>query len=78
MKLTMEADLTPQELREFLGLPDVRQAQERWLAQIEERILKEAANVSPEKIIQSWIGGASSNIEIMTKLFESFSGATRK
>lgn len=78
MKLKIEADLSPAELREFLGMPDVRSIQEKWMAGMEERIMAEAANLAPDKILQSWIGGASSNVEMMSKLFEGFTGLGKK
>ena len=72
MKFKIEADVTPQEARDFLGLPDVRHLQERWLAEVEELLMSDVANFSPERFLQYWMTGASANAELMTKLFESF------
>ena len=39
MKFTVNVDCTPQEAREFLGLPNVQPMQERAMKQFEERLL---------------------------------------
>ncbi len=68
MKITIEADCTPAELREFMGLPDVKKMQDKWFAEFEEKIMASAKSTSPDQLIQSWIGGASANIEQFASL----------
>ena len=38
MKIKLDLDCTPEELREFFGLPDVRGMQEQLLKEVEERM----------------------------------------
>ena len=63
MKVTIDIDLSPQEARETLGLPDVRKLQEDWFKAVEEKIMAEADKFSPESIIRNWTAAASGNLE---------------
>ena len=78
MKLTIDIDCTPQEARAFLGLPDVQKLQEKWLAEIESKILEEAEKFQPENILQTWATGASGNMEGMTEMFNTFMKSAQK
>lgn len=72
MQVNITIDCTPAEARELLGMPNVQKLQEEWLKRIEDRIMSEAENLSPEKIMNSWIAGASSNMDLITSLMGSF------
>ncbi|GAC1331563.1 MAG: DUF6489 family protein [Beijerinckiaceae bacterium] len=54
MKATIEIDCTPEELREFMGLPDVRPLQANLMGDLEKRMKDAADRMSPENIIKSW------------------------
>lgn len=64
MKITVDVDVTPQELREFLGLPNVEKIQKEFLKNAE-KYLKEsesgqygdiiAAAVQPMMAYQQWL-----------------------
>ncbi len=43
MKVTIEIDCTPLEARQFMGLPDVQPMQTAVLAEMEKRLMAEAA-----------------------------------
>ena len=55
MKVTIEVDCTPQEAREFLGLPDVRPMQEAVLGRIESQLMDATNALSPEGVIKMWL-----------------------
>ncbi len=60
MKMNIQIDMTPEEARKFLGLPDVSKAQERMMAEIEKR-MKAAVDLNdPEAMMKAWmpLGGA--------------------
>jgi len=40
MKINIEMDTSPEELRTFFGLPDVEPLQREWMAQLQERMRK--------------------------------------
>ncbi|QEP30607.1 DUF6489 family protein [Pukyongiella litopenaei] len=78
MQVNISIDLTPAEAREMLGLPNVQKLQEEWLKSIEDKIMSEAAKLSPETILKSWTAGASSNVEMLTSLMSNFAGGLTK
>jgi hypothetical protein len=55
MKMNIEIDMTPDEARRFLGLPDVTKLQEKMMAEIEKR-MKAAVDVNdPEAMLRAWM-----------------------
>ena len=68
MKIAIELDLSPQEARELLGMPDITEAQRNWTKAVEDQIMTEVKNLSPEAIMQSWMKGAGANVEWLTNL----------
>jgi hypothetical protein len=55
MKLNIQIDMTPDEARKFLGLPDVSRAQERMMAEVEKR-MKAAVDLNdPEAMMRAWM-----------------------
>jgi hypothetical protein len=55
MKLNIQIDMTPDEARRFLGLPDVSKAQERMMAEVEKR-MKAAIDINdPEAMMRVWM-----------------------
>jgi hypothetical protein len=55
MKMNIEIDMTPDEARRFMGLPDVSKAQERMVADIEKR-MKAAIDINdPEAMMRAWM-----------------------
>lgn len=72
MKITIDIDCSAAEAREMLGLPDVKKMQEKWMGQIEEKLMADVENFSPEKLMKSWVSGASSNMEWLPGMFSAF------
>ena len=72
MKMNIEIDLTPEEARKFLGLPDVSKAQERMMAEIEKR-MKAAIDVNdPEAMMKAWMPLGGQGLEQFSKfMFDS-------
>jgi hypothetical protein len=60
MKMNIQIDMTPEEARKFLGLPDVSKAQERMMAEIEKRMKAAVDMNDPEAMMKAWmpLGGA--------------------
>ncbi len=54
MKLNLVFDCTPEEAREFLGLPDVKPLQAKVLARIEQQLLDATSTFSPEGVLKMW------------------------
>ena len=54
MKIKIEVDCTPEEARNFFGLPNVKPMQEAVMARIEKQVLDAATSMSPEAILKLW------------------------
>ena len=83
MKMHIEIDMTPDEARRFLGLPDVSKAQDKMMAEIEKR-MKAAIDVNdPEAMLRAWMPLGGQGFEQFQRfMFDSArraaSGSTRK
>ena len=75
MKVTMEVDCTPSEARRFLGLPDLEPIQQAVMKRLEEQILEQAAQLSPEGLLKSWLSAGAFSAENMQDLM---TGAFRR
>jgi hypothetical protein len=56
MKVTIEIDCTPVEARQFMGLPDIEPMQAAVIAEIQKRVMAEAAKFSPDSYLRAWFG----------------------
>ena len=54
MKIKVEFELTPQEFRETLGLPNISALQDETLAMLRDRITSDVENIDVAHIIESW------------------------
>ena len=54
MRLTVEVDCTPQEARQFMGLPDVQPMQDAVMDRLQQQMVSNIEKVSPEALMQSW------------------------
>ena len=83
MKMNIEIDMTPDEARRFLGLPDVSKAQDKMMAEIEKR-MKAAIDVNdPEAMLRAWMPLGGQGFEQFQRfMFDSArraaSGSSRK
>ena len=64
MKLHIDLDLTPDEARRVMGLPDVAQMQERLVAEMEKRMMEALKTASdPEAMLKTWFNWGSQGME---------------
>ena len=64
MKLNIEIDLTPDEARRVMGLPDVTQLQEKLTAEMEKRLMAAVeASADPEAMLKTWFNWGSQGME---------------
>ena len=54
MKIKVEFELTPQEFRESLGLPNISALQDEALAMLRDRITSDVENIDLAEIVESW------------------------
>jgi hypothetical protein len=69
MKFNIELDVTPEELRRFLGLPDVAPLQEELMNKLKERIDSGMTDYDPVKLMEPFLTGNLKSFESMQKLF---------
>ena len=54
MKVNIEFDMTPDEARRLMGLPDVTALQTKMTAEIERRMKAALDNTNPEAMLKAW------------------------
>ncbi len=73
MKVNIDIECTPQEARQFMGLPDVEPMQAAVMKKIEERMLSDIEKFSPDALMRNWLALFPQNADwlqdMMNKLF---------
>jgi uncharacterized protein DUF6489 len=54
MKVNIELDMTPEEARRLMGLPDVAAMQERMAKEIERRMKEALQSSDPAAMLKAW------------------------
>ena len=73
MKVTVEIDCTPDEARQFFGLPDLKPLQATVLAQVEKQMLEATtAFSSPEALLRTWLSLLPQGTDQMREMFTRF------
>lgn len=75
MKITIDIDCTPEEARQFLGLPDVQPMQEAMMQQIQARMEENLASLEPEALFKTWLPVTLQGMEQFQKFFQTQMGA---
>jgi hypothetical protein len=74
MKVTIEMDMTPQEARAFMGLPDVAPLQQQMVEEMKERMRAAFDAGDPEGMMKAWmplglgVGGGAEAFQKFQKL----------
>lgn len=69
MKITFDIDCTPEEARQFLGLPDVVPMQQAMMQEVEARMKANVAAMDPETMTKTWLPAGIQGFEQMQKMF---------
>jgi hypothetical protein len=69
MKISLDIDCTPDELRGFFGMPDVKPMQERLLKEIEERMRADLKALDPETMLKTWLPAGLKGFEQLQEMF---------
>jgi Family of unknown function (DUF6489) len=69
MKISLDIDCTPEELRGFFGLPDVKPMQETLLREVEERLRANVKALDPETMLNTWLPAGLKGFEQLQKMF---------
>ena len=69
MKISLDIDCTPDELRGFFGLPDVKAMQEQLLQAVEERMRANLQTLDPETMLKAWLPTGLKGFEQLQQMF---------
>ena len=67
MKINVELDITPEELRKLFGLPDVEAFQRELMDDIRERMASGAEGYDPVKLFQPYLSGTLASWDLFQK-----------
>ena len=69
MKINLDIECTPEELRGFFGLPDVKPMQEQLLKEVEERLRANVKALDPETMLKTWLPAGLKGFEQLQEMF---------
>ncbi len=76
MKFIFDVECTPEEARQFLGLPDLAPMQERYMKEVEERMAESLRALDPETLVKTWMPMTMQGWGDMQKMFWAQMGVT--
>jgi hypothetical protein len=68
MKINVDMDITPEEVRKLFGLPDVEGFQRQLMDDIRERMMTGAEGYDPLKLFQPYLTGTLAGWDMFQKL----------
>jgi hypothetical protein len=84
MKVHIEMDMTPEEARAFMGLPDVRPMQQKMMDEMQQRMKAAFDANDPEGMVKAWLpfsygaGGAEAFQKLQKAMWDSATAMLKK
>jgi hypothetical protein len=69
MKIKLDIECTPEELRGFFGLPDVKPMQEQLMKEVEGRMRASLQALDPETMMKTWLPAGLKGFEQLQEMF---------
>jgi hypothetical protein len=69
MNIKIDIEMTPEEMRRLIGLPDVAAFQQQLLDDIRQRMVEGVEGYDPLKLFQPYMSGTLASWEMFQKLF---------
>jgi hypothetical protein len=69
MKIKLDIDCTPDEARDFFGLPQVKPLQEELLKEMQERLRASVNAMDPEAMLKTWLPATLKGFEQLQEMF---------
>jgi Family of unknown function (DUF6489) len=69
MKINLDIDCTPEELRGFFGLPEVKPMQDALMKEVEERLRAGLKALDPETMLKTWLPAGLKGFEQLQEVF---------
>ncbi len=70
MKVKFEVECTPDEARQFFGLPDVKPMQEALMDKLEGHMGEAIDRFSPDTLLRSWLSLGPAGVDTMRDMFD--------
>lgn len=77
MKMNVDLDMTPEELRKLLGLPDVEPFQRQMMEDLRKRVLDGVDGYDPVKLLQPYFTGPLASWDLLQKVISVASKAKK-
>ena len=78
MKVTVDVDITPEEMRKLFGLPDVEAFQRQLMDDIRERMNAGVEGYDPLKLFQPYMAGTLASWDYFQKLMTNLPASSSK
>jgi hypothetical protein len=78
MKVTVDVDLTPEEARRAMGLPDLTPVHDRYVASLLEAMNGQVRPELLENMMKSWAPMGEAGMTMWRQLFEQVGSGTKK
>ena len=75
MKIKLDIDCTPEEVRQFFGLPEVKPLQDELLKEVQERLRANIKAMDPEAMLKTWLPTTLKGFEQLQEIFLAQMGA---
>jgi Family of unknown function (DUF6489) len=76
MKFNIEVDCTPEEVRRLVGLPDLTEVHDAYLAQVKDVMKKGVTPDMVEGMVRNWVPLGGAGVDMMKDLLGAFTSGT--
>jgi hypothetical protein len=73
MKISVDVEMTPEEMRKLFGLPDVEAFQRQLMDDIRERMVSGSEGYDPIKLFQPYVTGTMASWDMFQKMLSNAS-----
>ena len=77
MNIKIDIDMTPDEMRKLMGLPDVERFQNQLMEDIRDRINQGVEGYDPLKLFQPYLNSSLAGMDMIQRLFTSGLGGAK-
>jgi len=69
MKFKFDIECTPEEARQFIGMPNVAPLQDKMMKEVEEKMRENIQSLDPETFVKTWMPSTVQGWGDMQKMF---------
>lgn len=75
MRIHIDVECTPQEARQFFGLPDLTPLNETLVKAVEDRMMRAVESTDPEAMLRRWLPGSLDAWQQLMRVFTNPGGS---